>query len=117
LNGQLPREAAARRAHRYRRPRRVSRLRTQPRHETFFTFFGKPGSNIVESVAILMAFAAVTHERWARLRQTPAQHRARRDTSLKSATVRGRWSWRGWKRNERGLRDELPRLDQRIEGI
>jgi hypothetical protein len=42
-------------------------LRMQPRHETFVTLFGKPGSNIVERVAILMAFAAVTHERWAGL--------------------------------------------------
>jgi hypothetical protein len=34
-------------------------LRMQPRHETFVTLFGKAGSNIVESVAILMPFAAV----------------------------------------------------------
>ena len=38
-------------------------LRMQPRHETFVTLFGKAGSNIVESVAILVAFAAVPHER------------------------------------------------------
>jgi hypothetical protein len=31
------------------------------------TLFGKAGSNIVESVVTLMAFAAVPHERRARL--------------------------------------------------
>ena len=39
----------------------------QPRHETFVTLCGKAGSNIVEGVAILIAFAAVPHERWAEL--------------------------------------------------
>jgi hypothetical protein len=42
-------------------------LRMQPRHETFVTLFGKAGSNIVKSVASLMAFAAAPHERWAGL--------------------------------------------------
>jgi hypothetical protein len=44
--------------------------RLQLRHKTFVTLFSKSGSNIVESVAILMAFTAQPHERWAgRLRR------------------------------------------------
>ena len=42
-------------------------LRMQPRNEKFFTRFGKAGSNVVESVAILMEFVAAAHERWAEL--------------------------------------------------
>ena len=40
-------------------------LRMQPRNEKFFTLFSKAGSNVVESAAILMEFAAAPHERWA----------------------------------------------------
>ena len=39
----------------------------QPRNEKFFTLFSKAGSNVVESAAILMEFAAAPHERWAKL--------------------------------------------------
>ena len=41
-------------------------LRMQPRNERFFTL-SKAGSNVVESAAILMEFAAAPHERWAKL--------------------------------------------------
>jgi hypothetical protein len=61
-------------------------LRMQPRHETFVTLFGKPGSNIVERVAILMAFAAVPHERWAGPPNTCTTPSAPATTSLKSAS-------------------------------
>jgi hypothetical protein len=53
-------------------------LRMQPPHETFVTLFGKAGSNIVESVTILLAFAAVPHESWARPlwpRESRVEHR------------------------------------------
>jgi uncharacterized protein len=39
----------------------------QPPNEEFFTLFSKASSNVVESAAILMEFAAVPHERWAEL--------------------------------------------------
>jgi hypothetical protein len=39
----------------------------QRRNEKFFTLFSKAGSNVVESAATLMAFAAAPHERWAKL--------------------------------------------------
>jgi len=42
-------------------------LRMQPPNEEFFTLFSKASSNVVESVAMLMEFAAVPHERWAEL--------------------------------------------------
>ena len=48
VDGQPPREAAARRVRRY---------------EKFFTRFSKAGSNVVESAAMLMEFVAATHER------------------------------------------------------
>jgi predicted dithiol-disulfide oxidoreductase (DUF899 family) len=35
----------------------------QPPHKEFFTLFSKANSNVVESGAILMEFAAVRHER------------------------------------------------------
>ncbi|MGP3925903.1 hypothetical protein [Streptomyces sp. 8N616] len=38
-------------------------LRLQPRNERFFTLFGKAGSSVVESAAILMEFVAAPHER------------------------------------------------------
>ena len=41
--------------------------RMQPRNEKFFTLFSKASSNVVESAAILMEFAAAPHERWATL--------------------------------------------------
>ena len=42
-------------------------LRMEPRHETFVTRFSNASSNVVESAAILMAFVAAPHERWAEL--------------------------------------------------
>jgi hypothetical protein len=42
-------------------------LRMQPRNENFFTLFSKAGSNVVESAANLMEFAAAPHERRAEL--------------------------------------------------
>ena len=45
-------------------------LRMQRRNEKFFTLFSKAGSNVVESAAILMEFAAAPHERWAELAKT-----------------------------------------------
>ena len=42
-------------------------LRMQPRNEKFFTLSSKAGSNVVESAALLMEFAAAPHERWAML--------------------------------------------------
>ncbi|HEX6073718.1 MAG TPA: hypothetical protein VFZ32_00445 [Micromonosporaceae bacterium] len=33
----------------------------QPRNEKLFTHFGKAGSNVVESAAILMEFVAADH--------------------------------------------------------
>jgi len=39
----------------------------QPPNEEFFTLFSKASSKVVESAAILMEFAAVPHERWAKL--------------------------------------------------
>jgi len=39
----------------------------QPPNEEFFTLFSKASSNVVESAAMLMEFAAVPHERWAEL--------------------------------------------------
>jgi uncharacterized protein Yka (UPF0111/DUF47 family) len=41
-------------------------LRMQPRNKKFFSLFSKAGSNVVESAAILMEFAA-PHERCAEL--------------------------------------------------
>ena len=41
--------------------------RMQRRNEKFFTLSSKAGSNVVESAAILMEFAAAPHERWAKL--------------------------------------------------
>jgi hypothetical protein len=37
--------------------------RMQPRNEKFFTRSSKAGSNVVESAAMLMEFAAAPHER------------------------------------------------------
>ena len=42
-------------------------LRMQPRSEKFFTLISKVGPNVVESAAILTAFVAAPHERWAEL--------------------------------------------------
>src|SRR5436305_7182983 len=42
----------------------------QPPNEEFFTLFSKASSKVVESAAILMEFAAVPHERWAKLAKT-----------------------------------------------
>jgi hypothetical protein len=39
----------------------------QLRNEKLFTLFSRPGSNVVESAAILMEFVAAPHERWAEL--------------------------------------------------
>jgi uncharacterized protein len=39
----------------------------QPPNEEFFTLVTKASSNVVESAAILMEFAAVPNERWAEL--------------------------------------------------
>lgn len=41
--------------------------RMQLRNETFFTRSSNAGSDVVESAAILMEFAAASHERWAKL--------------------------------------------------
>jgi uncharacterized protein Yka (UPF0111/DUF47 family) len=55
----------------------------QPPNEEFFTLFSKASSNVVESAAILMEFAAVPHERWAELarRMHDTEH-AGDDTTL-----------------------------------
>jgi hypothetical protein len=42
-------------------------LQMQPRNEKLFTLFSRAGSNVVESAAIPMEFAAAPHERWAEL--------------------------------------------------
>jgi hypothetical protein len=41
--------------------------RRRAAYGSFFTLFSKAGSNVVESVAILMEFVAPPHERWAEL--------------------------------------------------
>jgi hypothetical protein len=80
-----PREAAARRVRRYRRPRRISRGATDvARSEKFFILFSKAGSNVVESAAILTEFVAVPSERWAKLakRMRDAEHAGDDTTSV-----------------------------------
>ena len=57
-------------------------LRMQPRNEEFFTLVSKAGSNVVESAAILMEFAATPHERWAKLaKRTHDTEHAGNDTT------------------------------------
>jgi hypothetical protein len=85
VDGQPPREAAARRVRRYRRPRRISHGPADAAAERKFTLFSKAGSNVVESAAILMEFVAAPHERWAELakRMHDTEH-AGDDTTMNS---------------------------------
>ncbi len=53
-------------------------LRMQPRNEKFFTLFSKAGSNVVESAAILIGFAARAARRRAELDKRMLDMRARR---------------------------------------
>jgi hypothetical protein len=51
------------------RPQRTTSSRSggPPRNEKLFTRFSKAGSNVIESAAMLMEFAAAPHERQAKL--------------------------------------------------
>jgi hypothetical protein len=85
VDGQPPRDAAARRARRYHRPRRIPHGPTDAaRSETFFTLSSKDGSNVVESAAILMEFDAAPHERWPKLANACTTPSTRATTPLQS---------------------------------
>ena len=62
-------------------------LRMQPRNEQFFTLFSKAGSNVVECAAILMAFVAAPHERWAELAQRMHETEHAGDDTTKNGVV------------------------------
>ena len=66
-------------------------LRMQRRNEKFFTLFSKACSNVVESAAILMEFAAAPHERWAKLakRMHDTEHAGNDTTQVVDPEQRG----------------------------